>query len=318
MCILHLTPILCKSLRMSKKLFLHLPKETKLSVDNGDYNFFSLLINAFQGIGIETTTKIQRRTSGRFACVGANYHIFYIDGAVGPHALNVRKAHFYPFWSLENAGNRRAPRVTQLEFEPSDINGIIAQEFFNKICVRNLPAHPPRIDENDFVFVPLQGHILEKRSWQFATTDQMIRSIVQHDPDRKILVKPHPKERYSRAEKSYISSLSDLENVTITDADTNSLLSQCAYVVTQNSAVAFEGFLYQKAAILFAQSDFAHICETVKDPALAADAFAKISLHRPAFEKFIFWYLQLNCINAGRDDAEHVILRMVRDCGWDI
>ncbi len=307
-----------KSIIMPKKLFLHLPKHTQNSVDSGQHNFFNILQKAFEGQGFTAATKLQTKHGGTIARLDRHYHIFDINGASGPRSLNVRKAHFYPFWSLENAGNRYAPRISQLEFNPSEINGIVAQDFFNKICVRNLPAHPEILPKDDFVFIPLQGRLLKQRKWQFSTTNDMINTVLAQEPNRQILVKPHPREDYTAAEKSYIQALSEYPRITITERDTFSLLSQCAYVATQNSAVAFTGFLYQKPAILFANADFHHICQTVKTSDQAAEAFQKISETRPDFEKYIYWYLQMNCINAGRDNAVETILNMARNCGWQV
>jgi len=303
---------------MPQKIIIHLPAPVKKSVDAGAHNFFSILRQTFETAGYETVTRRQRKYSGVAALFGKDLHIFDIDGAVGRRALNVRRAHFYPFWSLENAGTRRTPRIAGKVFDPKSVNALKAQDFFNKICVRNLPAAPEVLPEDDFIFVPLQGRLLKRRNWQFANCKQMIDSILAQEPTRKILVKPHPRETYSRAEQAFISELSRFPQISITKADTHSLLAQCSYVATQNSAVAFEGFLYQKPAILFAKSDFHHICQTVTSPDQATEAFAKLAVERPAFEKFIYWYLQLNCINAGRDDAGTVILKMARECGWDM
>ncbi len=303
---------------MPKKIILHLPNALKKSVDADKHNFFKILRRACENVGYKTETKVQKKYSGVISKFSRNLHIHHIDGAIGPRALNVRRAHFYPFWSLENAGTRHEPRIAGKLFDPASINALEAQGFFNKICVRNIPDTPPPMAKDDFVLVPLQGRLLSRRSWQYADCKQMIDTILEQDPTRKILIKPHPREVYSAKEQAFINGLAQSRRISITKAGTHSLLNHCAYVVTQNSGLAFQGFLFQKPAILFAKSDYHHICQTIKTPDQAADAFAKTLGERPAFEKYIYWYLQLNCINAGRDDAEAQILDMLGECGWDM
>ncbi len=307
-----------KSVEMSKKIILHLPAKLKKSVDAGQHNFFKILRKTFEDRGYSTHTRRQNRLD-IFSIRSANsLHIHNIDGAVGKHSLNVRLAHFFPFWSLEKAGTRRQPRISGLKFDPAAINGLSAQDFYNKICVRNLKGVPPPIEQSDFIFMPLQGRLLFRRDWQYFDVRNMIDITLSHDKTRQILLKLHPRENYSTAEKTFINSLLDNPRIELTEADTQSLLSQCAYVVTQNSAVGFEALLHQKPTILFAKSSFSHICQTVDNTQIAADAFAKTLSERPAYEKYIYWHLQLNCINAGRDDAPAKIVAMARDGGWDI
>lgn len=307
-----------KSRNMPKKIILHLPKGLKKSVDADKHNFFKILRQTLESVGYKTETREQKKHSGMIAKFGKNHHIFHIDGAVGPRAVNVRQAHFYPFWSLENAGTRREPRIAGKIFDPAAINALDAQEFFNKTCVRNIPNTPSPMAKDDFILVPLQGRLLTQRKWQYTDCKQMIDTILEQDPSRKILIKPHPRESYSADEQAFIDTLTQSPRISIAKAGTHSLLTHCAYVVTQNSALAFQGFLFQKPAILFAKSDFHHICQSIKTPDQAADAFAKTVNERPAFEKYIYWYLQLNCINAGRADVGAAILDMLRECGWDI
>ena len=303
---------------MPQKIILHLPAPVKKSVDAGKHNFFKILRQTLESAGYKTETRVQKKHSGIIAKFSRSLHIHHIDGAVGPRSVNVRRAHFYPFWSLENAGTRHEPRIASKIFDPASINALDAQAFFNKICVRNIPDTPPPMAKDGFVLVALQGRLLTQRKWQYADCKQMIDTILAQDPSRQILIKPHPRESYCADEQAFIRELSAHSRIEITHADTHSLLNHCAYVVTQNSGLAFQGFLFQKPAILFAKSDFHHICQTVKTPDQAADAFAKTLDERPAFEKYIYWYLQLNCINAGRDDAPEAILDMLRQCGWEL
>lgn len=303
---------------MSRKLIIHAHPELRASIDAGQHNFFTQFRKVFEDAGITTITGPQTKLTGHATRFSRDYHLFQIDGAVGRHALNVRQAHFYPYWSIEYAKSRHAPRIAAKRFEPELIGGVLAQVFFTQMQTRHLPERPAETGMRDFALVALQGRLTERRSWQYADLHGMVRAIKEQDPERLIVLKPDPKENYSEQDKALISELAEIPNLTVSNEDTDALLAACAYVVTQNSSVAFRGFLHRKQAIQFARSDFHHICQTVHTPDDAAKAFKNLRDEPPLFDKYLFWYLQMNCINAGRENAGAKIIEMVNECGWPI
>lgn len=303
---------------MSRKLIIHAHPELRASIDAGEHNFFSIFRKAFEDAGVDVSTGPQSRLTGHATRFSRDYHLFQINGAVSKHALNVRQAHFYPYWSIEYANSRYKPRIAAKRFEPEMIGGVLAQVFFSQMKTRHIPERPAETGLRDFALVALQGRLTAHRSWQFADLRGMVRTIQEQDPERLIVLKPHPKEVYSDEDSALIAELAEQQNVTVANEDADALLAACAYVVTHNSALAFRGFLHRKQAILFAQTDFHHICQTVRQPDDAAKAFAKLRGEPPLFDKYLFWYLQMNCINAGRENAGEKILEMVNECGWPI
>ena len=95
------------------------------------------------------------------------------------------------------------------------------------------------------------------------------------------------------------------------------LLADCEHVVTQNSAVALDGFFHHKPAVLFAQSDFHHIAANVSDLGIAG-AFERVCAQVPDFDAYLYWFLQEQSLNAGRDGVEDKILTTVRKFGWTV
>jgi len=71
-------------------------------------------------------------------------------------------------------------------------------------------------------------------------------------------------------------------------------------------------------SILFARADFHHICPQVKQPSNAPAAFAQLLGPKPDFARYLYWFLELNCLHAGREDAEKRIAELLNTCGWPV
>lgn len=213
---------------------------------------------------------------------------------------------------------RHQSRLAFKAFDPIDIGPGPANNFFKIMQERHIAEILPNPGISSFAFVPLQARLETKRKWQYADAITMVNTIRTHDPSRLIVIKLHPKVTYSQSEMALISTLLKDPLIRLETTATQSLLAHCAYVATQNSAAAFEGILHRKPAILFASSDFHHIFETVTSPANAATAFAGVLSNDPPFEKYLFWFLRLNCANVTRKTAEAKIVEMVNEAGWDL
>jgi hypothetical protein len=94
-------------------------------------------------------------------------------------------------------------------------------------------------------------------------------------------------------------------------------LQHCDFVVSQNSAAAFAGYFFGKPALLFGKIDFHHIAEPA-NMAQLPDSFDAAVTARPAFDRYVHWFWQENCINAGRADARAKILARFQRFGWPI
>ncbi|MGL4319329.1 MAG: hypothetical protein ACRCS3_00550, partial [Paracoccaceae bacterium] len=85
---------------------------------------------------------------------------------------------------------------------------------------------------------------------------------------------------------------------TPTVANVHDMIASAVCTVSFNSAVALEGFLHRKPAILFGQSDFHHICETVREPGKFAEALERVLARAPGgYAQFMFWYLGMQCLH---------------------
>ena len=112
----------------------------------------------------------------------------------------------------------------------------------------------------------------------------------------------HPNEVYDDADRRALQALADRHPNLRIGGDTMQILRDCAFVATQNSAVAFSGYLLGKPAVLFGQIDFHHIGLNVADLG-AGGALNRAETHAPDFDRYLFWFLQKNAINAGHHTA---------------
>jgi hypothetical protein len=168
------------------------------------------------------------------------------------------------------------------------------------------------------VYVPLQGKLTEQRSFQTASPVEMLETTLRLEPERNVIATLHPKETYTNADHTALDRLQRTNpRLTVTNGHPGEFLLRCAYVVTQNSGVAFDGFFFDRPAILFAKIDFHHIGQSLTRMT-AEEAFARVLSDRPDFAKYVHWFWQQNCINAGRDDAKGKIRARFQRLGWPI
>lgn len=88
----------------------------------------------------------------------------------------------------------------------------------------------------------------------------MIERTLAIFPNYKIVATLHPKEIYSVRELNAVEHLErTYPNLEVRTGQMEVLLDQCAFVVTQNSSIAFNGYFFEKPAVLFWKIDFHHI-----------------------------------------------------------
>ena len=128
----------------------------------------------------------------------------------------------------------------------------------------------------------------------------------------------HPKERYSLAELAALERLSAAHpQLDLRTGGMEDLLPSCDMVVTQNSSAAFNGFFFDKPAVLFGRADFHHAAANVAELGVD-DAFEAAARMQPDFAGYIWWFWQVMAINAGRPEAPDKIAEAMRRAGWPV
>ena len=230
--------------------------------------------------------------------------------------LTFRRVYEYPFWQIDQTAERWRWDVARADYDADSIDGKEATRFFDFWRKRLYQDAAARTTKDGFIYVPLQGRLLQQRSFQKCSPLEMVEHCVAHAGNRGIVATLHPKEVYSPQE---IAALEELERrherLTIRTGGMIPLLQHCDFVVTQNSGVAFCGYFFQKPALLFAEIDFHHIAISA-DMARLADSFSAVAQHDPDMARYVWWFWQDQCINAGREDAEAKIAARLARFGW--
>ncbi|WP_405402232.1 hypothetical protein [Paracoccus sp. Ld10] len=241
------------------------------------------------------------------------YALFNMERPTHDRALTFRLAYHYPYWRLERMAERWRWPIAQCAFDPSRIEEHAARNFARRLRARVLPGPDPV--RGDHILIPLQGHIRRQRSFQSASPIQMIRAAAR--TGRPCIATLHPKEVYDDADRTALDRLARHHpNLTI-GGDTAAALRDCAFVVTQNSGVGFDGLILGKPVVLFGQSDYHHI--TLNAGVLGAEhALALAPGHDPPAAKFLDWFLRRTSLDMMAPDADDRLLAAMKKGGWPV
>ena len=282
-------------------LRVYLEPEILATARAGQFNVMNRIKAAAEQIG----WRLEWRDESDFSPSRGGYALRHMKPVTGPNVLSLRRAYHFPFWSIEPTHERWDFRVARSRFDPETVDGDAARAFLARLRARVMPD--ARITDGDHVLIPLQGRILEHRSFQAMSPLAMVETVAQ--TGRRCVATLHPREQYEPAELAALDALAvRYPNLRI-GGDTAALLQSCAVVATMNSAVAFNGYILEKPAALFAKVDFHHI-------ALTPDQIG--SAHRPDFAHYVFWFLREMSINAASPDVEAQIICAWRRGGWPV
>jgi hypothetical protein len=299
------------------QLLIQTSAETYGNIQAGSFRFINRLSNLLTAQGWSVSNRTKRRIDPLLDRIDRAYHLHEITGARGPRGLNFRRAYFYPWWMFDFPQQRYGGRIGDLSYVADAIDGTVARAFYADLQ-RHYLVGWGRGDPDGPALVPMQAELCRQRDWQFTDLAGLVSHIRAQDPTREVLLKTHPKLTYSDSDTALLRQLCTLQNVSLATGNMASLLGRAAYVATHNSAAAFEAMVLGIPSILFARTDFHHICPQVKQPGDAPAAFAQLRGPKPDFARYLYWFLELNCLHAGREDAEKRIAELLNTCGWPV
>ena len=294
---------------------LHIYLEDPMLADAraGRFNFLNVLAGAVRDAGWTVEFAPTGPAARAEAPARDGYALFHMEQPTHDRALTFRRAYHYPFWSIEPVAERWRFSVARATFDPPTVDPRRAATFAARLRNRVLPGATPQ--SGDAVLVPLQGHIRRCRSFQTMSPVEMLDRVCA--TGRPVTATLHPREPLDDADRAALAALAARHPNLTVGGNTAAALRGCAFVATQNSAVAFDGYLLGKPAVLFAQIDFHHIALNVSD--LGADqALAAAPGHAPDFDAYLFWFLQRRAINASAQNAPARILASMIKGGWPI
>lgn len=298
-------------------LWIYLDDENLARAEAGQFNIMNKIRAAFESQGhrveyVRNAPGQRARAAGR-----RGYGLFFMDEPPTRQGLCLRKAYVYPFWRIEQTMTRWEWDIAKAAFDPACVDASAAAQFCGYWRSRLFPDLG-EISRDGFVYMPLQGRLLEHRSFQTQSPLDMIRSTLAHDRTRDVVVTLHPGETYMPQERAALKELIDREHrLQLSSEPMERLLPRCDYVATQNSSAALSGYFLGKPAVLFARIDFHHIAANVAELG-AEHAIRAAPDLAPDYAAYLHWFLKETAINGGSDEVGAQILSAVRRQGWSV
>lgn len=298
-------------------LTFYLPPQLRKQAERGGHNFIKKVGEVLTGAGLTVAFDNDDDLARLRAMARPGRGLYLMDPPANARGLTFRKTYIYPFWHIEREAARWDWPVAKEPFDASAVDERKAANFYRFWRQRLFDDAAQHAREDGYVYVPLQGQLLRKRSFQSCSPVEMVKTVLKQETARQIVVTLHPSETYSTEEQHALERLTSDGRLLIKEAGSPRYLQNCDYVVTQNSAVGFEGYFFGKPLILFGKSDFQHIALNVET--LGAErAFEDVQTHTPDYAAYLYWFLQLRSINAGRSEAKTKIAAVLRNHGWPV
>jgi hypothetical protein len=300
----------------ARLLTFYFDDRLRARAEAGAHNFVNRVQASLRPLGYDFAFSGDGMADRMAALARPGFALFHMDAPQAANTLTMRKNYYYPFWQIERSAKRWEWDVARAAFDATKVDGTAATKFAD--AWRRRLFKDPQTGSAGFVYVPLQGLLSSHRSFQVCSPLEMLRHVCAQDKSRAIVVGLHPKEAYDAQDRAALQQMASQDRrITLRTGGADALLAQCDYVVTQNSAVALSGYFFHKPAILFGRIDFHHISSNVHDTGIEP-AFAEVLTHKLPFDRYLYWFLQVQSINAGREDAEAKILAALRRGGWDL
>lgn len=299
-----------------RHLRMYLPEPLCEGARQGEHNFLNLLSQVVRQAGYSVSYMARETVDLKQAAREPVYSLFHMEEPFAQSSVSIRRAYFYPFWHIERTSKRWNYEVARTPFSQDKDVHPDTDRFFGFWQKRLFQDAPKKSRNKGFILMPLQGRLLDKRSFQTCSPIRMISDTLDQVESKTVIATLHPNETYSDEEISALEKLSSLYgNFTVQLGGSENLLQTCDYVVTQNSSVAFSGFFFEKPCILFGASDFHHIAINVEKTGVGR-AFEMVLAHKPSYASYVHWFLQEMCINAGRPEAPEAIRAALIRAGW--
>lgn len=298
-------------------LRLYLEDGLRQSAEAGQHNFIAHVVSVVRDAGYRVEFRADTPAERLQSATRRGYALFHMDGPEQDRALTFRRAYHYPFWAIERSGRRWDWPVAQATFPLDQVPRKQADRFYDFWQQRLFGDAPAKATHDGFVYVALQGLLLEHRSFQTCSPLDMLRAVLDHDP-RPVVAALHPRENYSEAELRALDELRGVHpRLSVVTGEMERLLTGCDYVVTQNSAAALNGYFFGKPAVLFGRIDFHHIAANVVALGVT-EALRQGPDLTPDHAGYLHWFWQERAINAGRPEAEDRIRAALIRGGWPV
>jgi hypothetical protein len=241
-----------------------------------------------------------------------NLHIVENGRMRGEGWLNTATAYLQGFWHLDPRGVQAESTASDAVFKARAVDGPAAQAFFRDLRKRFVKPRlsrfrQPRAVATDLpdgaVALFLQGRSAYHAGRCKLPMDQMILAVCKGAGGRPVVIKPHPQVPEEAGEALELARRAGAR-FHLTEANVHDVLAVAAVTVSVNSAVAMEGFLHRKPAILFGRSDFPSLVTAAKGEADFPAALEAALTARWPYARMLHWYFGQHTLDLTAPDFE--------------
>lgn len=299
-----------------KVVRFYLDEGLKEKAERGEHLFLRRFASVVQRHGFTPAYTLQTDETRLASADSVEHAVYLMQPPLTARGLTIRKNYIYPFWKIERSAERWTWPVAQAQFDPKAAPQPEARRFARRIRRKLFGGEADIVRREGFVYVPLQGRLLEHRSFQSMSPIEMLEQVLRHDPTRPVLVTLHPKEDYSAQEMQALEDLIERHpRIQMVQRNMADLLKTCDFVVTQTSGAAFSALFFRKPLVLFGRSDFHHIAADVHRLG-TAEALRQAPDMVPDYDAYLWWFLHDQSINAAVPETEDRIEAALRRHGW--
>lgn len=241
-----------------------------------------------------------------------NLHIVENGQMRGEGWLNTALAYLEGFWHLDPEGIQAESSAGRAVFDPEAMDKAEALRFLRRLQRRFVAPRRSRFAQprevaldlpKGAVALFLQGRSAYHGGRCSLPMARMILGVAQGSGGRPVVVKPHP-QALEEGVAAIAEAMAQGAQVQVTDANVHDVLAACAVTVSVNSAVAMEGFLHRKPAILFGRSDFPSLAVRAGDEADFPQALAAALGRGWPYARMLHWYYSRHALELAAPDFE--------------
>ena len=177
----------------AKHLRIFLDGHLRRRVAQGRHNFLGHVAGAFESIGWKVEICPDDDAQLLRARTQPGYSMVNMLHPVSNRGLTFRLAYVYPFWKIERTGTRWDFETARKTFRPDDIDPDISRQFANSARNRLFPEWKGIKPRRDYIYVPLQGQLLQRRAHQSLSPIDMVRETLDHYRDTRTVITMHPR-----------------------------------------------------------------------------------------------------------------------------
>lgn len=311
----------CFAFRRGGAVIVHAESGWIDGISAGKFDFFEKLAEMLAAKGVNCGVIPANSPLSRFLSHDTNVHLLAGEfREVGERIFHVMPSYIWGFWYVDPAGVHNSASLGSLPFDPAMIDAAAAKHFFDGVSGHMLreniskfpqPARGDMADAGAVIYLQqVEGF---SRPSHYLTSEEMISTVSRALSGERVYVKPHPQTGKARLDE-IVDFVGKFENAEISNASIHDLTAASRVVITQYSAAGFEALMQKKPVIICGKADYQHATMTARTEGELADLLpqAPIKMQDFPFEKYLYWFLHLNCFEPQSEGFEDQIWEKLR------